>query len=136
MPTVDRNDENATRYETEHTQPGITLEEQIVFMQADLAADERWLAVDNDNPEAQEVVANVKAILASLIRLKDIEGKLREPTPEMLKAGAECKGMEQINSWVAEMQVARGRVPNWTADNPPLAQAWKAMSALMLRGNP
>ena len=63
----------------------------------------------------------------------------REPTVGMLKAGGSCEGMRLINSWCADMQLARGRTVNWSEDNPPLAQAYRAMlaaAALSLEAQP
>jgi len=50
-----------------------------------------------------------------------------EPTEAMMKAAEPA--FELINSWCAEMQIARGRKPNWSPDNPPLLQAWRLMLA-------
>lgn len=55
------------------------------------------------------------AILASLIRLREIEGKLREPTPEMIEAGAPY--MNKLGREYAEACI-------------------RAANALLLRGKP
>ena len=50
-----------------------------------------------------------------------------ELTKEMLDAAAALPSFRLINDWLAEMQIARGRAVNWTTDDPPLKQAWRAM---------
>ena len=52
-----------------------------------------------------------------------------EPTKEMLFAGVDCDGMRTVNAWVSEMQLLPGRKPDWSSDNPPLTQAYRAMLA-------
>lgn len=56
--------------------------------------------------------------------------KRQEPTEEMLEAAKPA--FAQINEWCAEMQLVRGRVPNWSPDNPPLKQAYRAMMSASL----
>ena len=111
---------------TATTRPVITLDEQIA----------EWSKFVDD--EIRYGIANTtsQAILASLLRLREIERELREPSAEMLSAGSATDGIRQVNEWITEMQLVRGRKPNWTAENPPLAQAWKAMSAILLREKP
>src|SRR5260221_7309894 len=55
----------------------------------------------------------------------------QEPSEEMLRATQPA--FELINSWCAEMQLVRGRVPNWPEDDPPLKQAYRAMMAVALK---
>lgn len=51
----------------------------------------------------------------------------REPTKAMLDAAGALPAIRLINAWCAEMQIVRGRQPNFNADDPPLAQAYRAM---------
>ena len=95
---------------TATTQPGITLEEhsldsQIEMLKCVMGIRGLGCGISYDN-----------AILASLIRLREIEGKLREPTREMLEAGYPPDN-EEAQSW-------------------GVREVFTAMSALMLRGKP
>ena len=49
----------------------------------------------------------------------------REPTQAMMEAAKPA--FKQIDAWCAEMQLARGRKAEWSDDDPPLKQAWRAM---------
>ena len=103
---------------TATTQPGITLE-----LDAQIAFVERAVKSSGKHPTGGSLCRRYTAILASLIRLREIEGKLREPTPEMIDVGFDAAGKQYS--------------PDPTDDGLELTLAvWKAMSALLLRGKP
>jgi len=49
----------------------------------------------------------------------------KEPTEAMLSASRPA--FRTIDDWCAEMQLVRGRKPDWPENDPPLKQAWRAM---------
>lgn len=92
---------------------------------------------ENEPSLRAQAIAGQQAITSSAEGVLGDEGHTQPVCPapdavteEMLAAGADCAGMQQVNSWVTEMQLARGRKAEWSADNPPLAQAYRAMRPL------
>lgn len=91
---------------TATTQPGITLRQQIKWF-------EELVKYNHRHGFDQ---ATIDAILASLIRLREIEGKLREPSEEMQIAGVLAAGNNNAAGYIVGI--------------------YRAMSALLLRGKP
>lgn len=147
MPNIDRNDENATRYE-----PGLDLDKQIdiMFRRADrahpdyydkaiLASLTRLRAIEQaegmpeepDYKEAQDFMRSAFVVDRVVYddlrrhaqhlqdRLNRMEVLMREPTPEMIDVGFDAAGKQYS--------------PDPTDDGLELTFAvWKAMSAALL----
>jgi len=94
---------------TATTQPGITLEEQL-----------EWMRLNINSSALQREPEFTTAILASLIRLREIEGKLREPSNETLG-----KMMDAWNNEFGSPYTRYVKMLNIAVDD-----------ALLLRGKP
>jgi len=110
---------------TQDTQPGITLEEITLLLSVitpkplDVQIDEQALRCKQFNNQYTDKAYLLRelSILASLIRLREIEGKLREPSDELLQTMAVAHHHSPCDDLIG-----------------PMEDAFNAMSALLLRG--